>query len=131
MLVSEKLAQGGSFLTIERSKTIAKAIEKEGGADLIVAGKLALGGDNAHVETMVAAFLKIPVLIYVSKVIEFTNERIDVERLLESGNEVVSSKLPCLITVVKDINKPRYPSLIAIRKASKVEIPVITREERG
>lgn len=122
---------GGDGDTIERSKIIAKAIEKEGGADLIIAGKLALGGDTAHVGPMVAAFLNIPVLTYVSKVKELSSDRIVVERLLEGGKEVVSSTLPCLITVVKDINKPRYPSLIAIRKASKMPIPTVSRQDLG
>lgn len=122
---------GGDGDTIERSKVLAKAIEKNGGADLIITGKLALGGDTAHIGPMVASQLGIPVLTYVSKVIELSENKIVVERLLEGGKEVVSSTLPCVITVVKDINKPRYPSLIAIRKASKVSIPVITREDLG
>ena len=45
-----------------------------------------------------------------------------VERLLEEGKQVVTSKLPAVITVMKDINEPRYPSFIGIRKASKAVI---------
>ena len=42
---------------------------------------------------------------------------------MEGGRETVSSKLPCLISVVKEINEPRYPSFMGIRKASKKEVP--------
>lgn len=119
--------------TLVTSEALAKAIEKIGGADLIVAGKLALGGDTAHIGPQVAAFLDIPVLTYVSKVREINpnDKRIVVERLLEGGKEVLSAGLPSLITVVKDINKPRYPSLIGLRKASKVPIPVFTKADLG
>ena len=44
-------------------------------------------------------------------------------RLLEGGRESVNSKLPAVITVVKEIHEPRYPSFIGIRKAAKATIP--------
>lgn len=119
--------------TLVTAEALAKAIEKIGGADLIIAGKLALGGDTAHIGPQVASFLDIPVLTYVSKVTDLqgNDKRIVVERLLEGGKEIVSASLPCLITVVKDINKPRYPSLIGLRKASKIPIPVFSKADLG
>ena len=47
-----------------------------------------------------------------------------VERLIEEGRQIVTSKLPAVISVLKDINEPRYPNFIGIRKASKAVIPV-------
>jgi electron transfer flavoprotein beta subunit len=43
----------------------------------------------------------------------------------------VKGKLPALIAVTKDINQPRYPSLLGIRKAAKAEVTVWTAEELG
>jgi electron transfer flavoprotein beta subunit len=119
--------------TYVTSHALAKAIEKIGGADLIIAGKIALGGDTAHVGSQVAAWLDIPVITYVSKVNEFVpaDKKIVAERLLEGGKEIVSSTLPCVITVMKDINKPRYPSLMGLRKAAKVQIPVFSKADLG
>ncbi len=119
--------------TLVTAEALARAIEKIGGADLIVAGKLALGGDTAHIGPQVAAFLDIPLISYVSKVKELSDsdKKIVAERLLEGGKEIVSASLPCLITVVKDINKPRYPSLIGLRKAAKVPIPVFSKADLG
>jgi electron transfer flavoprotein beta subunit len=54
-----------------------------------------------------------------------------VERLLENGREVVESSLPALMTVVKDINEPRLPSLLGIKKAAKVQIPILTAKDIG
>jgi electron transfer flavoprotein beta subunit len=73
----------------------------------------------------VATRLGIPQLTYVSKVREIDpdNGRIIVERMLENGKEAVECSLPALLTVVKDINDPRLPSLLGIKKAARAEIP--------
>jgi electron transfer flavoprotein beta subunit len=49
-----------------------------------------------------------------------------VERLLEGGKETVSTRLPVVVSVVKEINEPRYPSFMGIRKANRAEIPTLT-----
>ena len=70
-------------------------------------------------------------MTYVSKVreIDLANKRIVVERMLENGREVLESSLPALITVVKDINEPRLPSLLGIKKAAKAQIPTLTAKD--
>jgi electron transfer flavoprotein beta subunit len=111
--------------TLATAYTLAIAIEKIGDVDLVICGKQAIDGDTAQVGPGIAARLKIPQLTYVSKVRETDPEkkRIIVERMLEDGKEVVSGSLPSLITVVKDINEPRLPSLLGIKRAAKTEIP--------
>jgi electron transfer flavoprotein beta subunit len=61
--------------------------------------------------------------------IDLANKRIVVERMLENGREVLESSLPALITVVKDINEPRLPSLLGIKKAAKAQIPTLTAKD--
>jgi electron transfer flavoprotein beta subunit len=65
-------------------------------------------------------------LTYVIKIrqLDPANKHIEVERLLEEGREVVSGTLPALVTVVKGINEPRYPTFLGIRRATRAEIPV-------
>jgi electron transfer flavoprotein beta subunit len=108
--------------------TLAQAIKKIGTLDLVVCGKQAIDGDTAQVGPGVATQLGIPQLTYVSKVreIDLENKRIVVERMLEDGKEIIESSLPALLTVVKDINEPRLPSLLGIKKAAKAEIPTWT-----
>ena len=81
----------------------------------------------------IATRLEIPQLTYVSKVreIDAAKKRIVVERFLENGREVVESSLPVVITVVKDINEPRLPSLLGIKKAAKAQIPTLTAKDIG
>jgi electron transfer flavoprotein beta subunit len=49
--------------------------------------------------------------------------------MLENGREVLESSLPALITVVKDINEPRLPSLLGIKKAAKAQISTLTAKD--
>ena len=57
--------------------------------------------------------------------------KIRVVRTREKGREVVESSLPAVISVVKGIHEPRYPSLLGIRKASKREVPAWTAADLG
>jgi len=117
--------------TLATAYTLAKAIEWIGGVDLVICGKQAIDGDTAQVGPGIATRLGYPQVTYVSKVREVdpANRKIVVERMLENGKEVVQSSLPCLITVLKDINEPRIPSLMGIRKASKAQIPTLMAKD--
>ena len=130
-LVSDPAFAGAD--TLATAYTLSKTIEKVGGVDLVICGKQAIDGDTAQVGPGIATRLGIPQLTYVSKVreIDLTKKRIVVERLLENGREVVESSLPVLITVVKDINEPRLPSLLGIKKAAKAQIPTLTSKDIG
>jgi len=57
------------------------------------------------------------------KAVDPAAKTITVVRLMENGRETSSSKLPVVISVVKEINEPRYPSFMGIRKAAKATIP--------
>lgn len=130
-LLSDRAFAGAD--TLATAYTLSKMIEKIGGVDLVICGKQAIDGDTAQVGPGIATRLGIPQLTYVSKVREIDEgrKRIVVERLLENGREVVESSLPVLITVVKDINEPRLPSLLGIRKAAKAQIPTLTAKDIG
>jgi electron transfer flavoprotein beta subunit len=107
---------------------LSRAIQSKAAQyDIIFCGKQAIDGDTAQVGPGVARRLGIPQLTYVCKVREIDLEarRIVVERLLEAGKEVVESRLPALVTVVKDINKPRFRTLVGIRKASQAQIAAL------
>jgi electron transfer flavoprotein beta subunit len=130
-LISDKAFAGAD--TLATAYTLAKMIQTIGGADLVICGKQAIDGDTAQVGPGVATRMRIPQLTYVSKVreIDWDRKRIVVERLLENGREVVESSLPVLITVVKDINEPRHPSLLGIKRVAKAQIPILTAKDIG
>jgi electron transfer flavoprotein beta subunit len=129
VLISDRTFSGAD--TWATAYTLAQAIRKVGEYDVILCGRQAADGDTGQVGPGVATQLGISQLTYVFRIreIDFGARSITVERLVEEGREVVTSSLPCLITVVKDINSPRYPSFLGIRKANRKEIPVWTAED--
>jgi len=125
-LLSDRAFAGAD--TWATAYTLSQAIRKLGDFDLILCGKQAIDGDTGQVGPGIARQLGIPQLTYVSKISELRLEQraIRVERLLEEGREVVTSTLPALVTVVKDINQPRYPTMLGIRRATRLTIPIWT-----
>jgi len=115
------------------ANSVAAAINKLGDVDLIIFGKeLVDVGTDAHI-FQVGRKLGWPVLGSVSKIIaiDFGAKTIKVDRQIEEGKQTVSSKLPAVISVLKDINEPKYPSFMGIRKASKAAIPVWSSADLG
>lgn len=120
ILLSDRAFAGSD--TFATSYTLAAAIRKIGDAGLILFGKQASDGDTAQVGPGVATHLDLPQITYVRKIEEVDGEQITAERLLEAGYEVIRSPLPCVLTVVKEINEPRLPSLKGKMAARKAEI---------
>lgn len=122
ILISDKKLAGSD--TWATSYTISKAIEKISDYLLILCGKQAIDGDTAQVGPGISAWLDIPQVTYVKKIRQIDKERAIVERMTEEGYEVIETTLPCLFTVVKEINEPRLPSFKGKLRAKKIEIPV-------
>jgi electron transfer flavoprotein beta subunit len=101
---------GGSD-TYATSYALAQMIKGMGGFDIVVCGARATDGDTSQVGPGMAAWLDIPVITYVSRIKEIDNGRIFLERLTEEGYEQLSTAMPCLVTVVKEIAAPRLPTL--------------------
>lgn len=124
LLLSDREFAGAD--TLATSYTLSRAIEKNGDIDLVITGKQAIDGDTAQVGPGIASRLGFSQLTYVSKVesIDPGAGKIVVDRLLDGGVERVEAQLPVLLTVVKDINVPRQPSILKMKKARNIEIPV-------
>ncbi len=127
VILSDRAFAGAD--TWATSHTLAKAVEKMGDVDVVMTGKQAIDGDTAQTGPSIAASLDWPQITFVGKVREMTRDSIIAERYVEGGYEVIKSSLPVVITVLKDANIPRLPSLRGKMKARKIEIPVWGREE--
>lgn len=113
------------------SYALALAIRCIGGVDLVLCGKQAVDGDTAQVGPGIAAHLDWPQATYVSAMPHVGQRQITVKRMNEDGHEVVEIALPAVITVVKDINTPRVPTLRACLAARKAPVTVWTAEQIG
>ncbi len=128
LLSDRKFAGADTWAT---SLTIAKAIRKLGDFDLIITGQQAIDGDTAQVGPGIATHLGIPQTCFVRKIESIDCRKMVVERLMEDGFDRVEMKTPALISVVKEINTPRLPSLRGKRNAKTADITIWNCEDLG
>lgn len=113
------------------AKALAKAIEKDGGADLVLTGKLAIDDSQSAVTQMLAEFLGFTHTNVVSK-LNLDSAKALVEREVEGGTkEVVELSTPCVLGANKGLNTPRYASLPGIMKAKKKPVTEYTLADLG
>lgn len=122
ILLTDKLFAGAD--TLGTSRTLAAAIEKIGDFDLVFCGNRSMDGGTGQVGPELAVCLGIPHVTYVREVEIVDNDHLRVERLLEDGSIVFELRTPALLSVTKEINVPRYPSISDIFSASRKEINI-------
>jgi electron transfer flavoprotein beta subunit len=125
-LLTDPAFEDSDTLTV--SYILAEAIKKLEGFDLIICGEASIDSFSAQVGPRLAERLDIPQITYVRKV-SLDQDNVVAERSLEDCYETIRAKTPVLLTVTREINDPRIPSLMAIMKASKKEIVVWKAED--
>jgi electron transfer flavoprotein beta subunit len=111
------LQSAGSADGLEVAKAVAAELGA-GGYDLILFGKMAVDDYNHQVGAMVAEILSLPCITAISS-LAIDNGAVTAEREIEGGVEVVTCRLPAVLTTDKGINTPRLPSLKGIMAAKK------------
>jgi len=104
------------------SYTLATAIKKIGNYDFIICGEKTVDGDTGQVGPEIAEVLDIPHIAYVNKTIEREEKKITVQTEVWGRTYKKELKFPGLITVTKDVNEPRLPSLTDKLEAKKADI---------
>ncbi len=129
ILLSDRAFAGAD--TWATATTLAKAIDKIEDCRLIILGKQTLDGDTGQVGPELAQKMSIPFIGYVSSILEISKSKVKVKRLMEDRYETFEINLPAAISVIKDINVPRVPSLRGKMKAKNTVIPVWDAKELG
>ena len=122
ILLTDKRFAGAD--TLATSYTLACAIRKVGSYDLVICGEKTIDGDTAQVGPEVAEFLGVPHVAYVEEIREVKRDRILVKSKMGRNYYIIELKFPGLITVTKDVNTPRLPSLKDKIRSRKAEITV-------
>jgi electron transfer flavoprotein alpha/beta subunit len=100
------------------SKVLRATVEKIGGYDLILCGEMTLDSLSAQIGPRLAELLGLPQVTYV-KQIDLEDGKLRAVRDLEDVDEVVEVELPAVVSVVREINEARIPSLMNIMRAKK------------
>ena len=116
---------GGSD-TYATSQILAAAIDTYGidEDDIIMAGRQAIDGDTAQVGPQIAEKLHLPQVTYAGEIKKEGNTLI-VKRMLEDGYMTVRVKTPCMITCIKELNEPRYMSVLGIEECFDKPVKVL------
>jgi len=107
--------------TLGTAYVLAEAIRRIGEFSLILCGETSLDSFSGLVGPRLAELLNLPQMTSAKK-ITVDGDTVTVERTLEDAVEAVKAKMPALVSVTREINQPRIPSLMMIMKASKKEI---------
>lgn len=122
ILLSDKAFAGAD--TWATSTTLGKAVEKVGRYDLILCGRQAIDGDTAQIGPQVADYLGIPQVSYVYEIESLSGKTVVVKRRLEDGFERIRSTLPALLTVIGEMNSPRYSHVGRLIGACEEKAPI-------
>jgi electron transfer flavoprotein beta subunit len=120
VLLSDRAFAGAD--TWATAYTLSRAIAKIEKYDLVICGRQTIDGDTGQVGPELAEMLDIPFIAYVSRIEEIKDRYLRVNRMVEEGHEVIETTLPAVISVAKEINVPRLPSLRGIMKSRNAVI---------
>jgi len=109
VLLTDKNFAGAD--TLATSYTLSLGIKKLGPVDLILCGKMAVDGDTAQIGPELAEQLGIPHATDVFEIMEVSSKELTCRKNTDNGEVVLRIKLPALLTLSKDINLPRLPSI--------------------
>ena len=132
-LVSDASLDGSDSLATAAIlvKAVAKIAQLKGPVDLVLFGKQTNDSDTGQVGPQVAALWGVPNAAFVKKIPEIGSGRIVVHRMMEDGTDMLEMALPAVVSVVKEINEPRLPSLKNKMAAKKAQIPSWTAADIG
>lgn len=116
--------------TLGTAYILAEAIRKIGNFDFVLCGETSLDSFSGLVGSRLAELLGLPQISYVRK-LSVEGDIVVAERTLEDAIETVRTKMPVLVSVTREINQPRIPSLMMIMRASKKEIVTWTVADLG
>ncbi len=123
-LLSDRAFAGSD--TMATAYALSQGIRKLGGAELILCGKMASDGDTAQVGPMLAQRLGWPQITDVAAIEEISGGFVTARKLTDEGYRRVRVPLPALLTVVKEINVPRLPSIAGVLRGEQAQVTVLS-----
>lgn len=95
------------------TKVLAGAIKKIGEYDVIICGEASTDMFSGQVGPRLAGMLNLPQITYAQK-LTAEKDKVNAERNLGDMVVTMESPYPVLVSVTKEINEPRLPSLMQI-----------------
>ena len=129
LLLSDRAFAGSD--TLATAYALSLGVRRLGEADLILCGKMAVDGDTAQIGPELAEHLGIPHVCDVCEIKDASETRLLCCRITDAGEELVEVPLPAVITVTREINLPRLPSIPGIRFSRTGPVETLTADALG
>lgn len=135
VLLTDRSFAGSDTLatTFALAQALAKIGESWGPPSIVFCGKQTIDGDTAQVGPGIASRLDLNQLTYVARItdLDIAAGTIEVERRAEGGTQVLSSRLPALVTMLEGSNEMRRGSMASALAGAKAEIVVWNAAKAG
>ncbi len=128
VLVSDPGLAGSDALTT--AKVLAAAVQRLGGADLVLAGTESSDGYTGTVPEQMAEVLGLPSVTF-AKSVAVEGGSLKVNRQTEAGYDEVTCPLPAVVSVTAGVVEPRYPSFKGIMAAKSKPVDTVTAADLG
>ena len=127
VLATDRMFAGSDSLAT--ANVLTAALKKIGLPDLIIAGEKATDGETGQVGPAVAALLGFPVATHVTRLEKLSASAIEVDCTVEDGILTQRIDLPCLVTVLSDINTLPLPTLSGKKRAYSETVDVFSASD--
>ncbi len=127
VLLSDPLFAGSD--TLATAHVLAAGCRWIGQFDLVLCGNLTIDGSTAQVGSQLAEFLDLPSVMHVTDLDWQANDTVTITQKIEHGYARLRASLPLLISVRKELNRPRYVPFAGIIAAESKEIKVLSNED--
>ena len=128
ILVTDRRAAASD--TLATSYILSQAVQTVGSYDFVLAGRQAIDGDTAQTGPQCAEKLGIPQITYAEEILEVDSGKATIKRNIGNGCEIVSVKLPALLTVIETANEPRPRSAKRMMKHKNDRVPAEVTPEQ-
>ena len=129
ILVTDPSLAGSDALA---TSLVLSEVIKKGNYDLVLCGTESTDARMSVIPAMISQRLGWAQLTFAGKVaVNPAANTVEIERVTEFGNQVMSAKFPAVLSVVEKINEPRYPSFKGIMAAKKKPITNMSLADTG
>ena len=130
VLVDDEASE--SLDALGTARVLAAMIERDGGADLVLAGRQASDWDQAHVPIMLSELMSAPLVTLVRNLaMSAGGDSFEVERVSEGGFQRIECPMPAVMTVTNELGEARYANLRGIMAATRKRPELLTLADLG
>ncbi|MBW2631599.1 MAG: electron transfer flavoprotein subunit beta/FixA family protein [Deltaproteobacteria bacterium] len=127
VLLSDRVFAGSDSLAT--AEILAAGCRWIGDFDIVLCGNLSIDGSTAQICSQLAEMLELPNVMHVIGLGESAGDNLVITQKIENGYVKLASGFPVVLSVRKELNKPRYIPFTGILAAESKEITMLSNKD--